>query len=473
MKKISLLIIIFIIYSLNITLAQTTPTIAWQNTIGGNNLDHLQSIKQTKDGGYIIGGHSASGISGDKKEASQGDWDYWVVKLDRTGQTIEWQNTIGGNSIDKLESIEQTTDGGYILGGRSLSGISGDKTEANLGDRDYWIVKLNGKGKVVWQNTIGGNNGDHLASIQQTTDGGYILGGSSNSGISGDKTEANQGNWDYWVVKLDRTGQKTEWQNTIGGSSTDYLNTIQQTTDGGYILGGHSASGISGDKTETSKGYYDYWIIKLNDKGKIVWQNTIGGTSMDELASIHQTTDGGYILGGRSLSGISGDKTEANLGDRDYWIVKLDDKGKIVWQNTIGGTSDDGLWSIQQTQERRYILGGRSLSGISGDKTERGQGWEDYWVVLLDGIGNIVWQNTIGGDREDYLYSVEQTTDRGYILGGRSNSGISGDKTEASQGASDYWVVKINADYCKSGSIKYDIETDKFIFCDDGVWIEE
>jgi subtilisin family serine protease len=185
---------------------------------------------------------------------------------------IAWQNTIGGSGDDQLSIIRQTADGGYILGGSSNSDISGDKTQANKGGYDYWIVKLNATGQIQTQRTIGGSGDDYLSDIRQTTDGGYILGGYSNSGISGDKTEASQGGYDYWVVKLSATGA-IEWQNTIGGNSTDYLQSIQQTIDGGYILGGYSNSGISGDKTEVNQGSSssssDYWAVKLSATGTI------------------------------------------------------------------------------------------------------------------------------------------------------------------------------------------------------------
>ncbi|MFI5173049.1 MAG: hypothetical protein ACHQFW_11705, partial [Chitinophagales bacterium] len=255
---------------------------------------------------------------------------------------IEWQNTIGGSSTDELRSIHQTSDGGYILGGYSFSGVSGDKTELNIGGYDYWVVKLNSSGVILWQNTIGGNSFETLYSIQQTSDGGYILGGSSFSGISGDKTEASLGGYDYWVIKLNSSGAIV-WQNTIGGSSDDFLRSIQQTSDAEYILGGYSYSGVSGDKTDASLGGYDYWVIKLNSSGAIVWQNTIGGSESDLLNSIQQTSDGEYILGGYSYSGVSGDKTEANLGYADYWVVKVNSSGSIVWQNTIGGSESDLL----------------------------------------------------------------------------------------------------------------------------------
>ncbi|MEE9190352.1 MAG: T9SS type A sorting domain-containing protein, partial [Candidatus Neomarinimicrobiota bacterium] len=151
---------------------------------------------------------SNSGISGDKTEASLGGYDYWVVKLDGSGNII-WQNTIGGNLADELFSVQQTNYGGYILGGQSYSSVSGDKMEASLGGYDYWVVKLDGSGNIIWQNTIGGNKWDRLRSVQQTSDGGYILGGYSASDLSGDKTEANQKEpfepiltGDYWIVKL-------------------------------------------------------------------------------------------------------------------------------------------------------------------------------------------------------------------------------------------------------------------------------
>ena len=209
-----------------------------------------------------MGGTSTSNISGDKTEISQGDFDYWVVKLDASGN-IQWQNTIGGNGFDDLGSLQQTADGGYILGGKSNSNISGDKTENSQGVLDYWVVKLDASGNIQWQNTIGGNGFDELISLQQTADGGYILGGYSVSNISGDKTENSQGGKDYWVVKLDASGN-IQWQNTIGGNGNDELYSLQQTTDGGYILGGQSISNISGDKTENCQGFYDFWVVKLD-----------------------------------------------------------------------------------------------------------------------------------------------------------------------------------------------------------------
>ncbi|MEP7128273.1 MAG: T9SS type A sorting domain-containing protein, partial [Chitinophagales bacterium] len=466
MKNLLSFSITVLCFSYSIVTAQiTAPEIQWQNTIGGDYADYLRSVIQTTDGGYLLGGYSSSGLSGDKTETYQTAFseDYWVVKLNGSGD-IQWQNTIGGTNGDNLNAVIQTTDGGYMLGGNSSSGISGDKTEANQGYTDYWVVKLDDTGNIQWQNTIGGNGLNYLSSVIQTTDGGYLLGGHSNSGISGDKTEVNQGDFDYWAVKLDVSGN-IEWQNTIGGSDYDYLNSVIQSTDGGYLLGGYSLSGISGDKTEAKKGGDydgDYWVVKLDVTGNIQWQNTIGGGNGDYLHSVIQCTDGGYLLGGSSQSGISGDKTEGKQGKDDYWVVKLDATGNMQWQNTIGGNDEDEVISVIQTTDGGYLLGGPSKSGISGDKTEGSLGGNDYWVVKLFGSGNIQWQNTIGGNKSDDLMSLIQTADGGYLLGGYSSSKISGDKTEANQGYTNYWVVKLAAEICNGFSVFADADGDMY-----------
>ncbi len=441
------LLLIICIYFFGITKStgQQTLLIEWQKTIGADTSDQLNSIQQTSDGGYILGGNSNSNISGDKTENSNGDFDFWIIKTDLIGNIL-WQNTIGGSNLDVLTDMQKTNDGGYILGGFSASNISGDKTENSLGGNDYWIVKIDSIGNIQWQNTIGGNNDDRLYSISTTYDGGYILGGYSRSNISGDKLENCSGYSDYWVVKTDSLGG-IQWQNTIGGSSTDQLITAIPTTDGGYMLGGRSTSNISGDKTEDSNGGYDYWIVKIDSVGNIQWQNTIGANDFDLLTNIFQTNDDGYIISGNSNSPASGDKTENTNGIEDYWIVKTDFLGNIQWENTIGGNNTDVLNYTEQTVDGGYILGGWSRSDSSGDKTEnRCFGSNDYWIVKTDPVGNIIWQNTIGGDQYDQLYSVDQTSDNGYILGGYSSSSIACDKDENSHGNFDYWLVKLYPD---------------------------
>ncbi|MGB3077401.1 MAG: hypothetical protein WBB36_18885, partial [Chitinophagales bacterium] len=410
--------------------AQTTPGIQWQKMIGGSSNDYMYSVIQTADGGSLIGGYSGSTISGDKTEANQGGFDYWVLKLGISGN-IEWQNTIGGSSGDQLYTVIQTADDGYLLGGYSNSNISGDKSEVSQGNSDYWVVKLGASGNIEWQNTIGGNSVDYLNAVIETTGGGYLLGGYSESGISGDKTAAGIG--DFWVVQLNASGSIVS-QYTIGGNSGDQLISIVQTTDGGFLFGGYSSSGISGNKTEASKGSYDYWVVKADVSGNIEWDKTIGGSDKDYLRFALQSDDGGYLLGGYTLSGLSGNKTEASQGGWDYYVVKLNSAGGIEWQNTIGGLNDDFLFSGIEVIGGGYLLGGYSISSVSGDKTAPKKGEEDEWILKLDGSGNIIWQQTFGGDGTEYLYSIAQSADGGFLLGGTSASPISDDVTEGATG---------------------------------------
>ncbi len=430
------------------------PEIEWQNTIGGSNSESIALVSQVEDGGYIVGGTSSSNISGDKTSNTFGGDDYWITKINSSGNVI-WDKTIGGNSGDSFRFLVQASDGGYILGGFSHSEVSGSKTQANIGADDYWIIKTDLNGNIIWDKVYGGNDQDYLLSIDKTSDGGYILGGYSSSNASGNKTEDVIGGLDYWIVKINSSGI-IEWQKTIGGNSDDILIDIKEVSDGGYILCGISASGISGNKTEENIGQGDYWIVKVNSTGDVIWDKTIGGTFSDNAYSIKQTFDGGYIIGGFSNSGISGDKTEPCLGNDDFWVVKINNIGNIEWQNTIGGSYYDRAFCANQTTDGGYIIIGSSNSALEDDKTEASDGYEDYWVIKLNNIGEIQWQSTLGGSTEDIPYSVEQTSDGGYILGGVSHSNISADKDENGLGEYDYWVIKLagtctpNTETCNS-----------------------
>lgn len=422
--------------------AQTPPEIQWQQTFGGNSNDVAYVVKQTGDGGYIFGGGSRSGVTGNKTNVAFGDYDYWVVKADANGNR-QWDKSFGGSGDDRLQSLQQTSDGGYIFGGYSNSGVSGNKTNASSGGYDYWIVKADANGNRQWSKSFGGSGSDYLYSLQQTRDGGYFLGGWSDSSVSLTKTNAGFGGYDYWVVKLDTNGSK-QWDKSYGGSITEILLCAQQTGDGGFILGGYSSSGVSGNKTTASFGFDDYWVVKLDAAGNKQWEQSFGGSSFDQLFSLQQTTDDGYILGGGSSSaGSSGNKTSPGFGAADYWVVKLDLNGNKQWEQSFGGDVYDELRSLQQTSDGGYILGGVSASGVSGNKTSAAFGNWDQWVVRLDSNGNKQWEQSFGGSDFDEIRRLQQTADGGYVLIGQSNSGASGNKTVSSFGGYDFWVVKL------------------------------
>jgi hypothetical protein len=162
-----------------------------------------------------------------------------------------------------------------------------------------------------WDYRFGGTNDENLYYFQQTNDGGYILGGASNSDSSGDRTQQSRGNFDYWIVKTDSIGNK-QWDKRFGGADVDYLFCIQESYDGGYVLGGSTYSYLSGDISQAAHGLADYWIVKIDSVGNKLWDKRFGGTKDDWLYSLKQTTDGGYILGGQTNSGISGDVSQPN-----------------------------------------------------------------------------------------------------------------------------------------------------------------
>ena len=447
MKNVAITILIIIFFN---NIYAQTPVIQWQNTIGGNQIDRITNINKTNDGGYIISGYSNSVISRDKTEQFFGTFDFWIIKLDNTG-SINWQNTIKADGINNNTLIEETNDGGYIVVGTSSSNIAGDKTVNTKGGDDIWLLKLNNTGDILWQKSIGGNNADRPFSMSISSNNNILIGAISFSSISGDKSEENYGYFDYWVLELDAIGTIL-WQKTLGGSGNETLTSFYKTSDNGYIIGGYSNSGISGNKTENSYGQNDYWIIKLDFNRNIEWQKTIGGNNEDQCSSIYQTNDNGFIIGGSSNSDISGNKTVPSKGSDDFWVMKLDMSGNILWQKSIGGINSDGISSIDKTLDGYFLLCGNSSSPISGDKTEYNRGLEDIWIVKIDENGTIIWDKTIGGNNQDYNAKIKHTTDNGFILGANSNSDISGEKTEYAT-STDYWIIKLAPDNLSNNTL--------------------
>ena len=420
---------------------ETETDFIWQNVIGGPAWDGLTSMDVTLDGGYILGGSSYSEPGGDKTEPHIYDKDFWVVKISATG-TIEWDKTIGSNGYDDLTSVISCADGGYLIAGNSDGIVSGDKTEATHGLDDLWIVKLNNDGTIQWQNTIGASSDDYPWKVAQTSDGGFLVGADTKSGLNGDKTEGSMGSTDLWIMKLDALGNII-WQNVVGGSSTDNGYDFKINPDGSFVVGASSYSNISGDKTENNLISADLWIIKFTSTGSIVWQNTITGGSTDIVSGIDATTDGGFIVGAYSSSNnFGGDKTEPANGLNDFWILKLNASGNIIWQNSIGGSGDEILTDIEVLDDGTIAVAGYSSSGVSFDKTEASMGGMDMWLLQLNNTGELIYQNSIGNTGDDYLKDIIETSDDAILLGGYSNSPIGGDMIENPIATSDYWVYK-------------------------------
>jgi len=393
-----------------ISVTVPSPPIMWEKMLGGSGDDEAYSVAPTEDGGFIIAGYSYSN-DGDVT-GNHGGSDYWVVKLD-SNRHLLWQKSYGGSGDDYANSVAPTEDGGFIIAGYSYSN-DGDVT-GNHGDADYWLVKLDASGDLIWQKSYGGSGDDYANSVAPTEDGGFIIAGYSESN-DGD-VSGNHGSSDYWLVKLDAIGEPI-WQKSYGGSGDDYANSVAQTTDGGYIVAGTSNS-IDGD-VSGNHGDADYWLVKLDASGDLIWQKSYGGSGDDYANAVAQTMDGGYIVAGYSWS--SDGDVSGNHGGYDYWVVKLGADGNLVWQKSLGGSYDDYAESVAPTSDGGYIVAGTSNS-IDGDVSGN-HGSSDYWLVKLDASGDLIWQKVMGGSHDDRANSVVQMPDGGYVVAGFWNAGF-------------------------------------------------
>ena len=422
------------------------PILSWDKTIGGSSWDELNGLLAVPDG-IIAAGSSRSGTT-------DLSWNFLIVKLDFDGGVL-WQRTYGGNMDDRLWAIIPTSDGGFLAGGYSFSSANGDKSQPSRGDMDVWVMKLDAQGQLLWEKAWGGLYRDELFAILEIPGGGYLLGCNSWSDAGPDKTEPARGEQDFWLIRIDNQGNKL-WDKTIGGSGYDQINDLAWSPDGNvYVSGGTVSDGATGDlSAEPSRGGMDFWLGKLDlNTRQLLWNHRYGGTGEDYAYALCMASSGQMYLGGRSGSDpapagpFNNGKNAAFFGgDSDYWLLELDQNGQKIREWSFGGAGLDDLYAVQENPSGHLVIGGVSDSGISGSKTSAPHGGYDYWLMGLDAAGNEAWQHSVGGTADDALTKIAFRPDGSYVVGGHSGSDIGFEKTENNLGVNDFWVLSFECD---------------------------
>ncbi|MCP4699449.1 MAG: PKD domain-containing protein [Gammaproteobacteria bacterium] len=363
------------VFILLLSLFQATSAnvlLEWEKTFGWSGNDYIRTMVQTSDGGYALAGNS------DSKSAS------WIMKLD-ANLNQEWQQISGTGDF---YSIIQTSDGGFAA---LTSGVR--------------VVKLDAGGNIEWDKGFRYNSQATSAySIVQTADGGFVVAGTTSRTVSSSTTRYYDQN--IWVIKLDNSGNAV-WEkiHSKGTYDRDYANAVIQTADGGFAIAGSSTYYRKYNSTTTSYPYND-WILKLDSDGVLKWNKSYGGSEYDQAYDIVQTSDGGFAVAGYTNSD--------GAGNSDFWVYKLSNNGNLVWDKTFGGTGSEQARSIIQTSD-----GGFAAAGYTNSK---GEGGTDYWVVKLDGGGSLIWDKTLGGASADDAYTIVQTADDSFAVAGYTQS---------------------------------------------------
>jgi hypothetical protein len=334
--------------------------------------DQLSFVDSTADGGYVLCGFVGAGQTTNQ--------DFWIIKTDVNGDSV-WSNRFGGSSYEQARMLCQTSDGGYLLAGYTNS--------FPYPIRNMYFLKTDSNGDSLWSTVFGGASEDRPWWVTETLDGKYIGAGRSYS--------FGSGNFDIYVVKMDSNGDSL-WSDTYGGTNDDGATCVLQLADSSYIVGGYTFSYGAGDA--------DYFLMALDKNGDSLWFHTYGGAGEEAYHNVCPTIDGGYALCGHSFS--------FGPGNWDYWLVKTDANGDSLWSRTYGGTNIDECRYTIQEPDGCYLLMGYTQSFGSGNK--------DYWLIKTDADGNVLWSETYGGLSEDYGYCVAPRHGGGYVMIGYTSS---------------------------------------------------
>ena len=402
-------------------------------TIGGSKNDAFNAVTKTIDDGYIAAGYAQSN-DGDIISKANISFDFLVSKFS-SENILEWQKHFGGSENDKALDIIQTLGGDFIVLGSSES--SDLDVSENAGSKDFWLVKLSNNGMLLWEKSFGFLGEDYGTTLLETNDNGYLITGvldvTASNGQGNSRSTQRHAGGDIWAIKLNNSGA-LEWSKYYGGSFTDIPLGVIKTIDNGFIIAGSS------DSTDTditnNKGAYDFWILKIDANGTVVWGKNFGGSEIDEVSAITQTNDGNFIIVGDTRSA---DKdVSKNNGAADIWILKVSTEGNLIWEKTIGGSSFDVAKAIYKTQDNGFLIAGSSRSLDNGFQNK---GQNDALILKIDENGNLLWKKTVGGSEIDFLYDVVELNNKSIIAVGESSS--SDQDISENKGFTDALIIQV------------------------------
>ncbi len=392
--------------------------LAWMYSYGGSGEDTPRSVIETTDGGFAIFGFSNS-MDGDLESKMTNVNDYWLIKTDAEG-TLLWSRTYGGSKDDRGQAVIQTTDGGYAITGYAMSD-DGDGSN-NEGFHDNWVLKLDSQGVIEWEQSFGFSGHDHSYDIVESEDGGLFFTGFL------DITSAKADGYTDKSYSLTRHGVgefwgtklnaqgALEWRKYFGGTNNDRAHAVVTGHDEGFVMAGFSES--NDFDISDPRGSYDFWVVKISDEGDMVWEHSYGGTGIDIAQDIAKTEDGGYIITGSSIS-TDGDISGPH-GESDVWVIKIDAEGALLWERSYGGSGFDAAESIRPTNDGGYVISGNSKSTDQDLVANTGE--NDLWLLKINAQGTIVWQQTFGGSDLEFGFDAIETSDNGLVLVGESLS---------------------------------------------------
>jgi outer membrane protein OmpA-like peptidoglycan-associated protein len=386
--------------------------ILWQSAAGGDGVEDVGEMIVTTDGSLMIVGNTRSGVihgtrRGPDSKVPRLDADMYMVKMSAQGRIL-WQKLYGEDYSEMAHAVALTPEGGYIMAGNT------DSKSLTHGKRDFFIVRTDMLGNKLWQKTYGGDQNESAHAVISLEEGGYFVAGETASRQSGNVT-ANRGGKDAWLLRLNDKGDVI-WERNFGGRVNDRFEAMVRADGASLMLVGATES--ESHDAVGNHGKMDVFVARVDMQGNKLWSKTLGGPENDEGYDLVKTPDGNFLLTGTTFSS-SGDVSENN-GRGDVWAVKFDHQGNILWEETYGGSLNEGANCVAATYQNNYLIGG-TASSRDGD-LEQYRGKYDGWVVKTDSAGNLLWQRTIGGSEKDEFYDVQEMPSGNYALVGESRS---------------------------------------------------